>query len=51
MWAGLVAQQPAVRNTHGTMLATDGPEERFCYAMGETCKQIVQRGYDFKLWP
>lgn len=32
------------------LLAQDGPEERFCYALGEMVRQFTQKCYDLKLY-
>lgn len=31
-------------------LDLDGPEERFCYALGQMCRQFVQKCYDLGLY-
>ena len=30
---------------------TDGPEERFCYALGVMCRQFTQKCYDLGIYP
>lgn len=32
------------------ILAQDGPEERFCYALGEMVRQFTKKCYDLKLY-
>lgn len=29
----------------------DGPEERFCYALGKMCRQFTQKCYDLGIYP
>ena len=38
------------RRRKSTFMTRDSPEERFCYALGQTCRQIVQRCYEFKIF-
>ncbi len=38
-----ISDNPLSQATSGAVLPQDGPEERFCYALGEMCRQFVNR--------
>lgn len=38
------------KNDRFNTLELDGPEERFCYALGQMCRQFTQRCYDLGLY-
>lgn len=36
--------------TKGQVMDQGGPEERFCYALGQMCRQFTQKCYDLGLY-
>lgn len=45
-----ISDNPLSQATTGSTLPQDGPEERFCYALGEMCKQFIDHAYRLGLY-
>lgn len=45
-----ISDSPLSGMSKGATLPQDGPEERFCYALGKMCKQFVDSAYKLGLY-